>query len=149
MHKERARASDLGYADPIHDTVQDTHDCYDGALEYLLREVKSNDFPTIEVMCASHNRESIEKAIELCNELGLAARANDNLSFAQLFGMSDDLTIPLGERGYNVYKYLPYGEIKEVIPYMLRRAQENGDVLGKSKYEMKLVIDELKERIKM
>jgi proline dehydrogenase len=85
----------------------------------------------------------------LCNELGLAARANDNLSFAQLFGMSDDLTIPLGERGYNVYKYLPYGEIKEVIPYMLRRAQENGDVLGKSKYEMKLVIDELKERIKM
>mmetsp|Transcript_9518 Transcript_9518/g.14355 ORF Transcript_9518/g.14355 Transcript_9518/m.14355 type:complete len:550 (-) Transcript_9518:1459-3108(-) len=149
MHRERSRASEKGYASPIHDTVQDTHDCYNGALEYLLRQAKITDFPTIEVMCASHNRESIEFAIELCNELGLSALSNDNLSFAQLFGMSDDLTIPLGERGYNVYKYLPYGEIKEVIPYMLRRAQENGDVLGKSKYEMKLVVDELKERMKM
>ena len=107
MHRECARASEMVYASPIQDTMQDTHECYNRALEYLLRYVKSTDIPTVVVMCAHHNRESIEFAIELCNELGLSALANGNLSFAQLFGMSDDLTIPWGERGYNVYKYLP------------------------------------------
>jgi proline dehydrogenase len=66
--------------------------------------------------------------------------------------MADDLTIPLGEnggKGYNVYKYLPYGQIKEVVPYLLRRAQENADVLGKSKYEMELLFDELKDRCRI
>jgi len=63
--------------------------------------------------------------------------------------MSDDLTIPLGKNGYHVYKYVPYGKVQEVIPYMLRRAQENGDMLGKSQHERKLILNEFQERFKL
>jgi len=152
MPRERARAIEKGYTSPIHDTLQDTHDCYNGAMEYLLRQMKNTHGPSIKVMCASHNRESIELSIALFHELGLSEDSCDGLSFAQLYGMADDLTIPLGEnggQGYNVYKYLPYGEIKEVVPYLLRRAQENADVLGKSQYEMELLLNELKDRCKI
>jgi proline dehydrogenase len=152
MPRERARAIAKGYASPIHDTIQETHDCYNNAMEYLLRQMKSTKSPSIKVMCASHNRESIELSIKLFHELGLSNDSCDGLSFAQLYGMADDLTISLGEnggKGYNVYKYLPYGQIKEVVPYLLRRAQENADVLGKSKYEMELLFDELKDRCRI
>ena len=152
MPRERARAIDKGYVSPIHDSLQETHDCYNNAMEYLLRQMKSTKSPSIKVMCASHNRESIELSIKLFHELGLSNDSCDGLSFAQLYGMADDLTISLGEnrgKGYNVYKYLPYGQIKEVVPYLLRRAQENADVLGKSKYEMELLFDELKDRCRI
>jgi len=155
MQRERARAEEMGYSSPIQDSLQATHDCYNAAVEYLLiqkvEDQKKKKGRTLELMCATHNRESIELAIDLMEKYKLAISENGKndsiMSFAQLYGMSDDLTIPLGEYGYNVYKYLPFGEIREVIPYLLRRAQENGDVLGKSAYEAKLVVGELKRRI--
>ena len=151
ISKEHARAIEKGYTSPIHDTLQDTHDCYNGTMEYLLRQMKDTNGPSIKVMCASHNRESIELSIALFHELGLCEDSSDGLSFAQLYGMADDLTIPLEEnrgQGYNVYKYLPYGEIKKVISYLLRRVQGNADVLSKSQYEMELIFNELKDRCK-
>lgn len=178
MHRERTRAAEMGYPSPIHDSFQDTNDCYNDSVDFLLREIWKNNInnldnnkmamPLIEVMCATHNKESIEKAIDTLEMLRLsnppaipgAPENNDEeqqnkknnssfLSFAQLYGMSDDLTIPLGQNGYHVYKYVPYGNIQEVIPYMLRRAQENGDVLGKSQHERQLILNEFKERFKL
>lgn len=166
MHRERTRAAELGYPSPIHDSFQETNDCYNDSVDFLLRQISNNNVnnhtmnkPLIEVMCATHNKESIEKAIDTLEILGGSnASPEENeqqqrkissfLSFAQLYGMSDDLTIPLGKNGYHVYKYVPYGKVQEVIPYMLRRAQENGDVLGKSQYERQLILNELMERPK-
>ena len=147
MEKERARALEFGYPSPIHNNIQETNNCYNNAVDYLLREMKYDS--GLEFMCATHNQESIEFAIERFHRLGLDGTHNHRLSFAQLYGMSDDLTMPLGENGYNVYKYLPYGKIHEVIPYLLRRAQENGDVLGKFLHEKKLIYNELRQRAKL
>lgn len=163
MQRERERAVEMKYASPIQDTAQDTHDSYNAAVQTLLQEIldlRANLSPvSFEMMCATHNRESIEWAISLMEELGLGPTTSDHdgnknmmngrgmISFSQLYGMSDDLTIPLAEHGYNVYKYVPFGPIREVIPYMLRRAQENGDVLGKSQNEIQLIRDELTKRM--
>jgi len=115
----------------------------------------------IEVMCATHNQKSIEKAIALMEKLDLhphpklsgmdctdESRADHVVHFAQLYGMCDHLTYPLGRNKYSAYKYLPYGPIDEVIPYLLRRAQENSDVLGNVGKEMSLLKGELKRRIR-
>ena len=69
------------------------------------------------------------------------------MHFAQLYGMADNLTFPLGLHGYNAFKYLPYGEVQEVLPYLLRRAQENGDMLGNAGAEVNLLKQELKKRL--
>ena len=145
MVSERERAMKMGYPSPIQDTIEDTHACYDSSMAYLLNyRVSHNN--SLEVMCASHNQSSIIKAIELAGELGI--KPNDSaLHFAQLLGMSDNLTYALGKRSFQAYKYVPYGKVQEVMPYLLRRAQENRDMLEKSKYENKLILQELKRRV--
>ena len=156
MQRERERADEMGYASPIQDTAQDTHDSYNAAVQNVLHEIldlRASSSPlSLEVMCATHNRQSIEWTIKLMEDLGLGPAVDDEknhnmISFSQLYGMSDEISIPLAENGYNVYKYVPFGAIREVIPYMLRRAQENSDILGKSQYEIELILDELKQRI--
>jgi len=145
MVHERERAKKLGYDSPIHDTAQDTHRCYDEVVELLLRH-RMQHGPGVEMMIATHNKESIEKAVSLMNEIGLYP--NDaTVHFAQLYGMSDNLTFTLGNSGYNAFKYLPYGEVQEVLPYLLRRAQENGDMLGNAGTEVSLLGRELKKRL--
>mmetsp|Transcript_5254 Transcript_5254/g.10017 ORF Transcript_5254/g.10017 Transcript_5254/m.10017 type:complete len:157 (-) Transcript_5254:77-547(-) len=151
MQGENERAEKNMYTSPIHSSIQDTHNCYKEVIEHLMQHMVSDDNKegrrvTLEVVCATHNQESIEYVIGAMDKLDLSQSTRDKIYFAQLYGMSDDLTIPLGKAGYSVYKYLPYGEIQEVIPYMLRRAQENGDVLGKSTHEKQLIVDELKTR---
>jgi len=144
MQHERERAKEMDYPDPIHETIEDTHNMYDEAVEYLLKNyAKENG--KIEVMIASHNQQSIEKAIQLTEKYGIDGPV---LSFAQLLGMSDNLTNTLGSNGYRAYKYTPYGEVHEVIPYLLRRAQENSGMLkngGSS--ELVLLLRELKRRL--
>jgi proline dehydrogenase len=145
MVHERERAKKLGYDSPIHDTAQDTHRCYNEVVELLLRH-RMQHGPGVEMMIATHNKESIEKAVSLMNEIGLYP--NDaTVHFAQLYGMSDNLTFTLGNSGYNAFKYLPYGEVQEVLPYLLRRAQENGDMLGNAGTEVSLLGRELKKRL--
>jgi proline dehydrogenase len=157
MQRERERAGEMDYASPIHDTVEDTHENYNAAVHQLLHGMvdrRASSSPlSLEVMCATHNRQSIEYAVQLMEDLEVGSSTENDgshemISFAQLYGMSDDLTIPIADKGYNVYKYVPFGPIREVIPYMLRRAQENGDILGKSKYEMDLIREELIHRIR-
>eukprot|EP00569_Conticribra_weissflogii_P007486 CAMPEP_0171345142 /NCGR_PEP_ID=MMETSP0878-20121228/20908_1 /TAXON_ID=67004 /ORGANISM="Thalassiosira weissflogii, Strain CCMP1336" /LENGTH=575 /DNA_ID=CAMNT_0011848487 /DNA_START=334 /DNA_END=2061 /DNA_ORIENTATION=+ len=144
MVHERKRAKQMNYPSPIHDTAMDTHKCYDQCIEILLRHRYQNG-PGLEVMIATHNKQSIEKAVELMNELNFNP-SDGCIHFAQLYGMSDNLTFTLGKHGYNAFKYLPYGQVHEVMPYLLRRAQENGDMLGNSGSEISLLQKELKNR---
>ena len=144
MESERAIAQLLGYPSPIHDTIEDTHQCYNGAVDFLLRH---ETFKNLQVMLATHNQESIERAMRLMDELGIDKQA-EKVYFAQLMGMSDNLTFNLGKAGYRAYKYVPYGKVKEVVPYLLRRAQENSAVLGSSKRELEMLIEELYRRFK-
>jgi len=146
MNSERERAMKMGYPSPINDTIEDTHTCYDNAMAYLLNYRANHKDSSLEVMCATHNQSSIVKAIELATELGI--KPDDSaLHFAQLLGMSDNLTYALGKRKFQAYKYVPYGPVQEVIPYLLRRAQENSAMLEKSKFENKLILQELKRRV--
>jgi proline dehydrogenase len=146
MVKERQVAESRGYDSPIHESFQDTSRCYDQSVDFLMRH-KVYDNSSLEIMCATHNEDSIKHTISLMEELGLRDDQCRDISFAQLYGMSDNLTYPLAAENYQTYKYLPYGRVQEVIPYLLRRAQENGDVLGKSAIEGKANITELKKRL--
>jgi hypothetical protein len=144
MVHERDRAALMKYEDPIHETAERTHRCYDAVIEHLLRH-RCNSGPGSEIMIATHNETSIRKAVDLMGELGLIPN-DECVHFAQLYGMSDHLTFALGRNGYNAYKYLPYGKVREVIPYLVRRAQENGDVLGNTGTELRLLHEELLRR---
>ena len=144
MIHERERAEKMNYPSPIFATAQDTHQCYDDTVDILLRH-RFEHGPGLEMMIATHNRESIEKSVNLMNELGLEPN-DDSIHFAQLYGMSDNLTFTLGKHGYNAYKYLPYGDVDDVLPYLIRRAQENGDMLGNAATELTLLRGEIKKR---
>jgi len=144
MVHERERAKKLNIPSPIHDTAENTHRCYNEMIELLLRH-RSQHGPGLEIMIATHNKDSVEKAVNLMSELNLGP-GDESVHFAQLYGMSDNLTFTLGNHGYNAFKYLPYGEVQEVVPYLVRRAQENGDMLGNAGGEINLLKAELRKR---
>lgn len=155
LESERGLAASLGYDSPIHDTIQETHDCYNDSVEYLLRQsvsktttkLKQPALPKkIELMVASHNQSSIEKAIQVMNELNMNP-SSSTICFAQLYGMSDHLTYNLGQHGYRAYKYVPYGQVAEVIPYLVRRARENSSIQGAAANELQMIQTELKRRV--
>ena len=161
MAHENDRARSMNVEPPIFSTIEETHDCYNDIVEYLLKKKveslmnDSDDFQSLEIMCATHNQESIIKALTLMERLNIMSKDESSLSsslsssihFAQLLGMSDNLTYPLGKRMYSVYKYVPYGKIDEVMPYLIRRAQENNDVLGNAMNEISLLLTEVRRRI--
>jgi proline dehydrogenase len=147
MESERALAQRLQYPSPIQETIEKTHECYDDSVEFLLRHsVQTNQ--KLEIMCATHNQESIEKAIRIMKALGVD-KDDGTVRFGQLYGMSDNLTFNLGDFGYKAYKYVPYGQVKEVIPYLLRRAQENSAITGNASKELKLLREEIKRRVSL
>jgi len=145
MESERALAAAKGDPSPIHDTLQDTHDCYNDSVKFLLKHSKTSN-KTTEVMCATHNQETIELAIEAMNEIGIDRKAQ-TICFAQLFGMMDNLTYKLGHTGFRAYKYVPYGPVKMVMPYLLRRANENSAIAGGAPKELEMITNELKRRL--
>lgn len=147
MESERARAEKMDYPSPIHDTIEDTHECYNDAVAYLARHSVESKDKQVEIMCATHNQESIEKAITVMNEYGID-RSAPTLHFAQLYGMSDNLTYNLGKHGFRAYKYVPYGEVSEVMPYLMRRAQENSALMGNASRELSLLRTELLRRMR-
>lgn len=100
----------------------------------------------IEVMIASHNQDSIEIAIKAMKTFNLEPNISP-VYFGQLLGMSDHLSFSLGNAGYKAYKYVPYGKIEEVMPYLIRRAQENSDALGGARKELELIRTELFRRM--
>jgi proline dehydrogenase len=146
MESERRRAEKKGYPSPIHDTIEDTHKSYDDAVAYLIQHSVNTD-KQVELMCATHNQASIEKAIAVMHECGID-RAAPTLHFAQLYGMSDNLTYNLGKSGFRAYKYVPYGKVSEVMPYLMRRAQENSAMMGNATGELAMLRSELFRRMR-
>jgi len=152
MEQERARAALLGYKDPINPTYEATSEMYHSVLDECLTRIHAlktsgQDSQKIGIMVASHNEETVKYGVKRMKELGLDPQERV-LCFAQLLGMCDQITFPLGQAGYSVYKYVPYGPVNEVLPYLSRRANENGSLLGKVAVEKKLLSQELARRIR-
>lgn len=140
MEKERARAEEMNYPSPIQPNKEATDRDFDAAVEYCIKNYKE-----IASCCASHNLDSNRKQAELISELNLQ-KDHPHFNFCQLYGMSDYITFNIGKAGYNVAKYVPYGPIKDVIPYLIRRAQENSSVTGEMSRELSLIKKEIKRR---
>lgn len=140
MEKERERAEQMGYPDPIQPTKQATDDSFNKGLSFCI-----DNKQRISLMCGSHNDYSNKYLTVLMQKHGM--NNNDKrVWFAQLYGMSDPISFNLAQKGYNVAKYVPYGPVKSVIPYLLRRAEENTSVAGQSSRELTLIRKELKRR---
>jgi proline dehydrogenase len=140
MEKERTRANQKGYVSPIQaDKVSTDHD-YNQALRFCIENIDS-----ISTIVATHNEESNLIAVEIMKEKGLPLN-HAHLHFSQLFGMSDNITFNLAQAGASVSKYLPFGPIRDVIPYLMRRAQENSSVSGQTGRELRLIKKELLRR---
>ncbi|XP_058799407.1 proline dehydrogenase 1, mitochondrial [Phymastichus coffea] len=151
IEQERARAAAMGYSDPTCPTYEATTESYHRTLMECLRRMKQykdkgEDPKKIGIMVASHNEDTVRFAIEKMKEIGISPE-DKVICFGQLFGMCDYLTFPLGQSGYSAYKYIPYGPVKEVLPYLSRRAQENRGVLKKIKKEKSLLLSEITRRI--
>ena len=140
MEKERERATKLNYNDPIHKDKESTDHDFSMAVEYCLKKI---DF--VSLCLGTHNEKSVLHLINLMIDYSL--RKNDSrIYFAQLLGMSDHISYNLAEQDYNVAKYVPYGPIYEVIPYLIRRAEENTSVSGQTGRELSLIKKEIKNR---
>ena len=108
-------------------------------------EFMFNNIDLFSIFLGSHNEESVSKALILAEKMSISNN-HPNLYFGQLYGMSDNLTFTLAKYGYNSVKYLPYGPVKEVIPFLIRRAEENTSVSGQTNRELDLIKSEVKRR---
>lgn len=140
MEKERKRAAENNYPDPIQPTKEATDEAFNKALEFCVDNKQRISF-----VCGSHNDYSNYYLTVLMNKHGLKA-SDQRVYFAQLFGMSDNISFNLAKAGYCVAKYVPYGPVKSVMPYLFRRAEENTSVAGQSSRELTLIRKELKRR---
>jgi proline dehydrogenase len=140
MEKERERAGDMDYPSPIHDTKEDTDRAYDDAVKLCF---ENRDF--VSMCVGTHNEKSSHILVDLMNQNNISVD-DERFWFAQLYGMSDNISFNLSHSGYNVAKYLPYGPIVTVMPYLGRRAQENSSVAGQVGREMLLIVNELERR---
>jgi len=140
MEKERARAEEKGYPSPIQPDKASTDRDYDLGVAYCLDHLDS-----IALFIGTHNEHSCYKATEIIRQKGLQP-GNHHIYLSQLYGMSDNITFNLADAGYNVSKYLPYGPVKDVIPYLMRRAQENTSVAGQTGRELGLIKKEMSRR---
>jgi proline dehydrogenase len=138
MEKERARAQAEGYLDPIQPNKSATDQDYDAAIHYSVEN-------HIHLVCATHNEKSSVVLTELMDTHGIAANS-ELVYFSQLFGMSDSISFNLANAGYRVVKYVPYGPVEKVMPYLSRRASENSSIAGQSSREFELVRKEMKRR---
>jgi proline dehydrogenase len=142
MEKERERAAEKGYPDPIQPDKEATDDDYNKALLYCI-----NNKQRISLVSGSHNEYSNQYLVLLMQKHSM--RPDDaRVYFSQLFGMSDNVSFNLAQAGYNVAKYVPYGPIESVMPYLFRRAEENTSVAGQSSREFRLVSSEIRRRKK-
>ncbi|KAF9109031.1 hypothetical protein BGX27_008068 [Mortierella sp. AM989] len=167
MVSERKRAQDLGLLDPICDDIEATHASYNAGVDFMLGEMTRKQDETkakseakkdksesseislesspVVLFVASHNKDSVIRTCGRMQELGLSPQSG-LVMFGQLMGMCDQISYTLGQHGYGIYKYVPYGPIHHVIPYLIRRAQENASVLGGVAVEHNLLSEELRAR---
>lgn len=140
MEKERKRAADQGYPTPIYATKEETDEAFNGAIRFCVEH-----YNRISSCNASHNLESCMLMASLITDK-LIPRNHSHLNFCQLLGMSDNITFNLAHHGFNVAKYVPYGPIFEVIPFLIRRAEENTSITGEVGRELTLIRDEVSRR---
>ena len=140
MEKERARAIDLNYPSPIQPDKKSCDKDFDAALELMV-----NNINIFSICAGTHNESSSLFLTNLLNQKKIDKDSN-SIYFAQLLGMSDHISFNLAHHGYNVAKYVPYGPVKEVMPYLLRRADENTSVSGQTSRELRLISQEIKRR---
>ena len=140
MDKERNRAAEMNYPSPIQPDKQSSDNDYNTALEFCI-----NHLEKISIIVASHNEYSSLYTTQLLHKKGLPLN-HPHVHFSQLYGMSDNITFNLAKSGCLVSKYLPFGPIKDVIPYLMRRAQENSSVAGQTGRELGLIKKELNRR---
>ncbi len=140
MEKERDRASEREYDSPICENKLATDTLYDNAVQYILEHLD-----TIHLFMGTHNENSCYKALEQMQALQLPNN-DSRVWFGQLYGMSDHISYNLASLGYNVSKYIPFGPVKDVMPYLIRRAEENTSVAGQTSRELGLLQREKKRR---
>jgi proline dehydrogenase len=140
MTKENMRARENNYFSPIHTSKEETDQDYNAAIEFCLEHIAH-----FAVCLGTHNEASCSYCVSKMKKISIAK--NDNrIWFAQLLGMSDNITFNLAKQGYNTAKYVPYGPISQVMPYLIRRAQENTSITGQSSREYLLVKQEMERR---
>lgn len=140
IEKENKRAEEKGYPTPICENKETTDVNYDATVEYMM-----DNLDRMSIFAGTHNELSSYKLIELMNAKGISK--NDNrIWFGQLYGMSDNISYNLAEHGYNVAKYLPFGPVRDVMPYLIRRAEENTSVAGQTSRELNLLKTERARR---
>ena len=140
MEKEETRAKEMGYPTPICHSKAETDANFNNTMRYILRHIDD-----ISVFLGTHNEASSLLAIELMEEYGIS-KSDERVWFGQLYGMSDHISFNLAKNGYNVAKYMPFGPVKDVMPYLIRRAEENTSVAGQTNRELELLKTEKKRR---
>ncbi|XP_026754960.1 proline dehydrogenase 1, mitochondrial isoform X1 [Galleria mellonella] len=144
IEQERARAAAMGYEDPTCENIEATTTSFHKCLKEILSRAEQKG--RLGIMVASHNEDTVRYAIQLMKEHNI--KPDDKVvCFGQLLGMCDHITFPLGQAGYSAYKYVPYGPVLEVLPYLSRRANENRGFLVKIKKEKSLLLKEIARRI--
>lgn len=140
LEKENLRAEEKGYKTPMCPTKEATDENYDACTKYILDRLD-----TISLFLGTHNEDSSYYLMELMKENGVAP-SDERIWFGQLYGMSDHISFNLAAAGYNVAKYLPFGPVRDVMPYLIRRAEENTSVAGQTSRELTLLKKERKRR---
>lgn len=140
MEKENDRAREKGYTTPICASKRETDENFDAAIEYMMAHLDQ-----FVLFAGTHNEQSCHKLIAQMQEKGVKP-SDGNVWFGQLFGMSDHITYNLAAHGYNAVKYVPYGPVRDVMPYLIRRAEENTSVAGQTSRELALLQKERKRR---
>jgi proline dehydrogenase len=140
MEKERKRASEMGYPSPIQSDKQSTDHDYDEALRFVV-----DHLDRIALVAGTHNEQSCRLLTTLLAEKNIDLK-HPHVYFSQLLGMSDNLSFNLAHAGFNVAKYVPYGPVEAVLPYLFRRAEENTAIAGQMSRELSLIVKERKRR---
>lgn len=140
MEKERERAEKLKYQDPICKDKETTDNNFNNALKYMFENLNE-----MAIFCGTHNEDSSYLLMDLIRN-SKRDKVDKRIWFGQLYGMSDNISYNLSKEGYNVAKYLPFGPVKDVMPYLIRRAEENTSVAGQTSRELSLIKAEKKRR---
>jgi len=146
MVSEREKAHNRGLPSPVCDNYEATEENFHTVINAILEHKHGQQQTQSEILVASHNQRSIEYTLQRVQDLGID---KSKIHFGQLLGMADHLTFTLGTNGYKAYKYVPYGPIDEVVPYLIRRTQENSTLLGSPgvQEERRMVMRELRRRL--
>ena len=140
MEKENVRAEEKGHLSPICESKEATDINYDASVHYMIEHLEK-----MAIFAGTHNEDSSYKLMALMSEKGIP-KNDPRIWFGQLYGMSDNISYNLAENGYNVAKYLPFGPVRDVMPYLIRRAEENTSVAGQTSRELTLIKTERDRR---